>query len=200
LRNSISCLVSLKVVFLLRWNVPTHRFGYRHRTTQLKTLYTTACTSRRIRRSFSTVTKFITTRRDIRIRTHQLISFGSHADKCIPTTGFPSSLSASWETQRHVPNQATSLMQWIGIIGRSVRGTYKLPLPLSRFIADVLFKLVAAVAFVRASTSQNGSCGLRSHGCFGLLTFDRCPMSLFPWMDIAASLHASRNHFVSLSH
>ena len=117
--------MSLKVVYLPRWNVLTHRFGYHHRTTQLKILYTTAFTSRRIRRSFSTVTKFITTRRGIRIRTHQLISFGSHADKCIPATGFPSSLSASWETQRHVPNQATSLMPWIGIIGRSVRGTYK---------------------------------------------------------------------------
>jgi hypothetical protein len=123
-----------------------------------------------------------------------------------PTTGFPSSLSASWETQRHVPNQATSLMRWIGIIGRSVRGTYKrvflgLPSAVSRFIiADVLFELVPAAAFVRESTSQNGSCGLRSHGCFGLLTFDRCPMNLYPSRDITASLDASRNHFVSLSH
>ena len=84
MRNSISCLSSLKVVYLLRWNVFRHRFGYRHRTTQLKILCTTAFTSRRIRRSFLTVTKFITTRRGIRIRTHQLISVGSHANKWNP--------------------------------------------------------------------------------------------------------------------
>jgi hypothetical protein len=89
-----------KVVYLLRWNVPTHHFGYRHRTIQLKTLYTTGCTSRRIQRSFSTVTRFITTRRDIRIRTHQLISvrFRSMLTSGSPTIGFPSNLSASWET------------------------------------------------------------------------------------------------------
>ena len=73
-RKSRQCLASLKVVYLFRSNVPMHHFGYRHRTIQLKTLYITECTSQRIRRSFLTVTKSITTRRGIRIRAHQLIS------------------------------------------------------------------------------------------------------------------------------
>ena len=117
-----------KVHLFLRWNVHTHRFGYRHRTTQLKTLYTTGCTSRRIQPSFSTVTKSITTRRGIRIRTHQGFFVGPRAmlTSAPPTTDFPSNPSASWKTHCHVLNQPTSLMRWIGIIGHSVRGMYNI--------------------------------------------------------------------------
>ncbi len=67
------------------------------------------------------------------------------------------------------------------------------------FLADILFKCAAAAAFVRVFTSRSGSCGSQSHGCFGLLTSDRCLTSLSPSKDMTA-LHASRNHFASPSH
>jgi len=186
--------------------VPTHRFGYRHRTTRLKILYTTAFTSRRTRRSFSTVTKFITTRRGIRIRTHQLISFGSHANKWIPYDRFsfkPERFLGDTTTCAESSNLANAMDRdhWAFGAGYVQNSVFWFGPAVTHFIiADVLFELVTAAAFVRESTSQNGSCGLRSHGCFGLLTFDRCPMSLYPSMDITANLDASRNHFVSLSH
>jgi hypothetical protein len=64
----ISSVSHTQRVFAFRSNAPTLRFGWRRRTTRPRTLYTMGCTSRRTRRSSSTATTSIITKRSIRIR------------------------------------------------------------------------------------------------------------------------------------
>jgi hypothetical protein len=75
-------------ICILRWSGSARRFGYHRRTIRQKTLYTTGCTSRRTRQSFSIAMVYIIMRRGIRIRTQpltsnlRLISFNLNADEC----------------------------------------------------------------------------------------------------------------------
>ena len=65
-------------------------------------------------------------------------------------------------------------------------------------VFNFLFRIApAAAAFVRASTSQNGSCGSRSRGCSGRTTSARYPRSPYPWTDTPARLRASRSRIAS---
>jgi hypothetical protein len=65
------CVSLPKIVCLLiRWCVPTRRFGRRRLTFRPKILYTTGCTSQKTRCSFSTSTQSITMKRSTRTRTH----------------------------------------------------------------------------------------------------------------------------------
>jgi len=59
---------------------------------------------------------------------------------------------------------------------------------------------IAVAVSARVSTSQNGRCGLQSHGYFGPMIVDPYPMSRFPWRNSTASMDACRCHIVSLSH
>jgi hypothetical protein len=62
-----------------------------------------------------------------------------------------------------------------------------------------IFECDAGAASARVSTSQNGSSGSRSRGCFGRTTSSRCRTSRYPWRNTRASLGARRYRIASLS-
>ena len=72
------------------------------------------------------------------------------------------------------------------------------PRVMTNLLADSL--LPPVVGSVQVSTSPNGSCGSRSHGCFGPMTSVPHPTSLYRWRNMMAILDACRYRIAFLSY